>query len=57
VSDGRLQCDQTTEAVGGFTPAMLTNLASGPRIGFPRVMRLVRWLGQPAVSFTRVAQW
>lgn len=43
--------------VGGFTPGMLTNLASGPHIGFPRVMRLVRWLGKPAVSFTRIAQW
>jgi hypothetical protein len=44
-------------AVGGFTPGMLTNLATGPRIGFPRVMRLVRWLGQPAVTFTRIANW
>ena len=41
----------------GFTPNMLTNLASGPRIGFPRVMRLVRWLDQPAVDFTRIANW
>jgi len=41
----------------GFTPNMLTNLASGPRIGFPRVMRLVRWLDEPAVDFTRVANW
>lgn len=41
----------------GFTPGMLTNLSSGPRIGFPRVMRLVRWLEQPAVRFTRIADW
>jgi hypothetical protein len=53
----RMTWTEVAEAVSGFTPAMLTNLASGPRIGFPRVMRLVRWLGQPAVSFTRVAQW
>lgn len=42
---------------GGFTPGMLTNLATGPRIGFPRVMRLVRWLGQLAVAFIRIADW
>jgi len=43
--------------IGGFTPGMLTTLSRGPRIGFPRVMRLVRWLGQPAVTYTRIAQW
>jgi hypothetical protein len=43
--------------LGGFTPGMLTNLAKGPRIGFPRVMRLVRWLDRPAVTFTRIASW
>jgi hypothetical protein len=41
----------------GFTPGMLTGLARGTRIGFPRVMRLVRWLGEPAVTFTRIADW
>ena len=39
----------------GFTPGMLTNLSKGGRVGFPPVMRLVRWLGRPAVSFTRIA--
>jgi hypothetical protein len=43
--------------IGGFTPGMLTNLSKGGRIGFPRVMRLVQWLGQPAAAFTRVADW
>jgi hypothetical protein len=41
--------------VGGFTPAMLTALAKGGRAGFPGVMRLVRWLDQPASSFTRIS--
>lgn len=41
----------------GFTPGMLTNLSKGGRIGFPRVMRLVRWLGKPAVMFTCIADW
>ena len=40
-----------------FTPGMLTNLSKGGRIGFPRVMRLVRWLGRPAAAFTRIARW
>jgi hypothetical protein len=40
-----------------FTPGMLRNLARGGRIGFPRVMRLVRWLDRPAVTFTRIASW
>jgi len=38
----------------GFTPAMLTNLATGPLIGFPRVMLLTQWLGQPVAHFVRV---
>lgn len=29
----------------------------GGRIGFPRVMRLVRYLGEPAAAFTHVANW
>jgi len=41
----------------GFTPGMLTSLSKGRRIGFPRVMRLVRWLGRPAAEFTRIAYW
>jgi hypothetical protein len=32
---------------------MLTNLANGPLIGFPRVMALVQWLGRPASDFVR----
>ena len=48
---------EVARAIGGFTPSMLTNLARGPRVGFPRVMRLVRWLDRPAVEFTRIAAW
>ena len=43
--------------IGGFTPGMLTTLSKGGRVVFPRVMRLVKWLGRPAVAFTRVADW
>lgn len=35
----------------GFTPSMLTNLAQGPLIGFPRVMFITQWLGRPAADF------
>jgi hypothetical protein len=48
---------QVAREIGGFTPGMLTNLAKGGRIGFPRVMRLVRWLDRPSVEFTRIADW
>jgi len=40
----------------GFTTSMLTNLAAGPLIGFPRVMLLTQWLGQPAAHFVRVRE-
>ena len=53
----RLTWTELARQIGGFTPSMLTNLSKGGRIGFPRVMRLVRWLGRPAVSFTRIAPW
>lgn len=48
---------ETARQIPGFTAGMLTNLAKGGRIGFPRVMRLVRWLGRPAVEFTHIANW
>lgn len=45
------------QAMGGVSPVMLTHLAQGGRTGFPIVMRLVSWLGQPAATFTRVSDW
>jgi hypothetical protein len=39
----------------GATPGMLRYLARGGRIGFPGVMRLTRWIGRPAVTFTRIS--
>jgi len=44
---------QLAKLLPGFTGSMLTNLAAGPAIGFPRVMRLTQWLGQPAAVFVR----
>lgn len=45
---------QVAAELPGFTTSMLTNLATGPLIGFPRVMLLTQWLGQPAAHFVRV---
>jgi hypothetical protein len=46
---------EAAQEIGGFTPGMLTHLAKGGRTGFPGVMRIVRWLGQPAAAFTRAS--
>jgi hypothetical protein len=53
----QLTWTEIAREVPGFTPGMLTNLSKGGRIGLPRVMRLVRWLGRPAVMFTHIARW
>lgn len=44
---------QVAGELPGFTPNMLTNLANGPLIGFPRVMMIPQWLKCPAASFVR----
>jgi hypothetical protein len=45
---------QVAAELPGFSASMLRNLATGPLIGFPRVMRITQWIGQPAASFVRV---
>ena len=45
---------QVAAELPGFAAPMLTNLATGPLIGFPRVMLLTQWLGKPAAYFVRV---
>lgn len=45
---------QVAAELPGFTASMLTNLSTGPLIGFPRVMLLTQWLGRPAADFVRV---
>jgi hypothetical protein len=49
-----LTWSEAAKEMQGFTPGMLTNLAMGPLIGFPRVMALTQWLGRPAADFVRV---
>jgi hypothetical protein len=50
--DRGLTWKQVADEIAGFTPAMLTGLARGRHVVFPRVMRLVAWLDRPAASFT-----
>ena len=46
---------QVANEIGGLNAAGLTRLAEGGRTGFPDVMRMTRWLGRPAASFTRIS--
>jgi hypothetical protein len=48
---------QVAHEIGGVSPAGLTRLSKGGRTAFPDVMRIVRWLGRPAASFTRLSNW
>ena len=48
---------QVAAELPGFKEGMLTNLATGPAIGFPRVMRITQWLGRPAAEFMRGFDW
>jgi hypothetical protein len=49
---------QVAEELGrGFAANMLMHLSKGGRVGFPNVMRIVGWLGQPAASFTRASPY
>jgi hypothetical protein len=43
--------DVAGELGPGFNPGMLTRLADGTHIGFPRVMRIFQWLGRPVAEF------
>jgi hypothetical protein len=48
---------QAASELPGFKQGMLTNLATGPAIEFPRVMRSTQWLGRPAAEFVRGYDW
>jgi hypothetical protein len=43
---------QVATEIGGVTASGLTRLQKGGRVAFPGVMRICRWLGRPAASFT-----
>ena len=46
--------DQVARATGCGVNT-LTGLSRAQRVGFPQVMRIVRWLGRPAAEFTRAS--
>jgi hypothetical protein len=48
---------QVADEIGGANAALLTRLAKGGRVAFPQVMRVIRWVGQPAATFTRASDW
>jgi hypothetical protein len=48
---------QVAAELPGFKAGMLTSLATGPAIGFPRVMRITQWLDRPAAEFMRGYDW
>jgi len=41
---------------GPIAAASLMHLAKGGRTGFPHVMWIVRWLGQPTTAFMRATR-
>jgi hypothetical protein len=53
----QLTWTEVAREIGGGPAAGLTRLADGGRVSFPHVMRIVRWLGRPAASLTRIADW
>jgi len=55
-AERRLTWPQAAREVG-CSPASLAGLATAQRVGFPGVMRILRWLGRPAAQFTRASEW
>ncbi len=49
----KMSWKQAAGELPGFTESMPTNLATGPLIGFPRVMLIPQWLGMPAAKLVR----
>jgi hypothetical protein len=49
----KMSWKQVAGELPGFTESMLTNLATGPLIGIPRVMLIPQWLDVPAANFVR----
>jgi hypothetical protein len=46
---------QVAGEIGGCTAASLTGMAGNERVSFPRVMKILAWLGRPVASFTRAS--
>lgn len=61
LDDARQSRDMTwaklAAEIGGHNADGLKRLKEGGRVGFPRVMRILRWLEMPAANLTRVSEW
>jgi hypothetical protein len=61
LNDARLERGMTWNEVASelrdTKAAQLTNLASGPLIGFPQLTRITQWLDVPVARFTRGYDW
>ena len=60
LDEQRAERGLTWKEVAGETgcgAASLTGLRKGGRIGFPDVMRIARWLGEPVASLTHASEW
>jgi hypothetical protein len=53
----RLTWQQVALEIGEMSAAGLTHLKKGGRTGFPFVSRMSRWLGRPALDFTRLSNF
>jgi hypothetical protein len=56
-NERKLTWRQVEAEIRGVAPASLTRLSQGGRVGFPEIMRVIRWVGQPAARFTRQTRW
>ncbi len=45
------------QEIGGFSPAMLTRLARGGRMGVDQLGAVAAWLGRTLESFTHATDW
>ena len=54
---GGLSWSEVATQIGGVNASELTRMAKGGRTYFPLVMRITKWLGKPAASFTQASDW
>lgn len=55
--DRGLTRQQVADEIGGLNASSLTGMSKGGRTSFPKIMRILGWLGRPAASFTRRSTW
>ncbi len=48
---------EVADEIGGLNANSLRGMSKGGRTSFPKIMRILAWLGRPAASFTRSSTW